>query len=94
MRKYRSAKKTKNSEDKYWKELHTFKGYFKYQIIFGLSMIFDGVWWQSTNVISSFQFKEIRLAATNTALQFLSITDLIGNGYGVSLSAKVSQLLA
>jgi Na+-driven multidrug efflux pump len=56
-------------------------------------MVFDGIWWQLTNIISSFYFNEVIMAANNSSIQFMNMTDLIGNGFGVNLSSKLSQYL-
>lgn len=68
-------------------------GYFKFNIVFSLTMFLDGFWWQADAVICSFLFDGASIAAQTTLTQFLNVITLFGYGFTMTLSSKISQYL-
>lgn len=74
-------------------DLHSNWGYFKFNIVFSLTMFLDGFWWQMDAVLCSFLFDGASIAAQTTLTQFLNVITLFGYGYTMTLSSKISQYL-
>lgn len=74
-------------------DLNSNWGYFKFNIVFSITMFLDGCWWQIDAILCSLLFDGPSIAAQTTLTQFLNLIVLFGSGYTMTLSSKISQYL-
>ena len=70
-----------------------YRNFIKDNAIFGFIMFFECLWWELDSVVVTLIFSEVQMSAQYTLINFASVIDCIGFGFGMAISAKLGRFM-